>query len=120
MVVYLASLTLWAYGLLSQRTANGDQGMGQEVLPLNEPETRETTMFLELGQGTPSLSSPEGLRLQLEPVSNYVAVLSLARLIFRQNYPVASKAMPPLVESLCRQLGDLQGGLEGYVVTKTL
>ncbi|PCD32857.1 hypothetical protein AU210_009094 [Fusarium oxysporum f. sp. radicis-cucumerinum] len=120
MVVYLASLTLWAYGLLSQRTANGDQGMGQEVLPLNEPEMRETTMFLELGQGTPSLSSPEGLRLQLEPVSNYVAVLSLARLIFRQNYPVASEAMPPLVESLCRQLGDLQGGLEGYVVTKTL
>ncbi|KAF5576354.1 transcription factor Pig1p [Fusarium pseudocircinatum] len=120
MVVYFASLTLWAYGLLSQRTTNGDQVMGQEVLSLNEPETRETTMFLELGQGTPSLSSPEGLRLQLEPVSNYVAVLSLARLIFRQNYPVASEAMPPLVESLCRHLGDLQGGLEGYLVTKTL
>ncbi|KAF9762377.1 hypothetical protein IL306_003434 [Fusarium sp. DS 682] len=120
MVVYLASLTLWAYGLLSQRALNGHQGAGQELLSLNGTETRESTMFLELGQGIPSLSSPEGSCLHLEPVSNYVAVLSLARLILRRNYPVASEAMPPLVESLCRQLGDLQSGFDGHMAMKTL
>jgi hypothetical protein len=115
MVVYFASLTLWAYGLMSQRSASGHQGSGQDFVPLNGLETRELTMFLELGQGTPSLASPEGSRLQLEPISNHVAILSLARLIYRQNYPVTHEAMPPLVESLCRHLGDLQNGFGGQM-----
>ncbi|KAF4335844.1 transcription factor Pig1p [Fusarium beomiforme] len=120
MVVYLASLTLWAYGLLSQRSVNGHQGAAQDLVSLNGTETRELTMFLELGQGIPSLSSPEGSRLHSEPVSNYVAVLSLARLIFRRNYRVTSEAMPPFVESLCRHLGDLQTGFDTHMVLKTL
>ncbi|KAM0289317.1 hypothetical protein ACHAPQ_001367 [Fusarium lateritium] len=120
MVVYLASLTLWAYGLTSQRSASGHQGSGQDFIPLNGLETRDLTMFLELGQGIPSLASPEGLRLQQEPLSNHLAVLSLARLAYRQNYPATNEAMPPLVESLCRHLGDLQNGFDGQMAMSEL
>ncbi|KAF4989523.1 hypothetical protein FGRMN_9059 [Fusarium graminum] len=120
MVVYLASLTLWAYGLISQRQATGHPGPSSDLVSLNGLETRELTIFLELGQGTPSLAAPEGLRLQLEPLENHGAVLSLARLIYRQNYPVTNEAMPPLVESLCRHLVDLQTGFDGQMAMHTL
>ncbi|KAF5027258.1 hypothetical protein F66182_631 [Fusarium sp. NRRL 66182] len=119
MAVYFACLTLWAYGLISQRSANGHQGMGHDLVSLNVPETRESTAFVELGQGTPSLSSREGLQLQLEPVSNHTATLSLARFIFRQNYPTTNGLMPPLVEGLCRHLVDLQSRADGRTVVNT-
>ncbi|KAM0356113.1 hypothetical protein ACHAPU_000507 [Fusarium lateritium] len=120
MVIYLASLTLWAYGLISQKPVPGHQGPSHDLVSLNGLETRELTMFLELNQGTPSLATPEGLRLQLEPLENHGAVLSLARLIYRQNYPVTSEAMPPLVEGLCRHLVDLQTGFDGQMAMHTL
>ncbi|KAJ4259830.1 hypothetical protein NW762_007763 [Fusarium torreyae] len=118
--VYLASLTLWAYGLISQRPANGHLGMGHNLVSLNGPETRELSTFIELGQGTPSLASPGDLRLQLEPLSNHAAVLALAQLVFRQNYLVTTEPMPPLIESLCRHLNDLQSGFEGQMSVNTL
>lgn len=120
MIVYLASLTLWAYGLVSQQSVDGYQGTGDDMVTLNIPEPKELTTFLEIGQGTPSLASPGGVRSQSEPVSNYTAVLSLCRLIFRQNYPANNEAMPPLVEGLCRNLVDLQSGVDGQVVTNML
>ncbi|KAF4450833.1 hypothetical protein F53441_6104 [Fusarium austroafricanum] len=120
MVVYFASLTLWAYGLLSQRSANGHQGTIHDFVSLNGLETRDALNFLELGQGSPSLAFPEELRLQLKPVSDHVAVLSLARLIFRQNYPIVTELMPPLVESLCRHLRELQSGFDGQMAMNTL
>jgi hypothetical protein len=119
MAVYLASLTLWAYGLVSQQSINGYKETGDDTLSLNGPETGELITFLEAGQGTPSLASPGGMRSQLEPVSNYAAVLSLGRLIFRQNYPATNEAMPPLVEGLCRHLADLQSGVDSQVAMDT-
>ena len=120
MVVYFASLTLWAYGVVSQQSTNDHQGAGDETVALNGPETSELTEFLELGQGIPSLASPGGLRSQLDPVSDYAATLSLGRLIFRLNYPATNEAMPPLVEGLCRHLADLQSGVNGQVAMGTL
>ncbi|GKU02018.1 c6 zinc finger protein [Fusarium langsethiae] len=119
MVVYLASLTLWAYGLVSQQSMNDYKETGNNTVSLNGPETGDLTAFLEAGQGTPSLASPGGIRSQLEPVSNCAAVLSLGRLIFRQNYPATNEAMPPLVEGLCRHLADLQSGVDSQVAMKT-
>ncbi|CAG7566266.1 unnamed protein product [Fusarium equiseti] len=120
MVVYFASLTLWAYGMVSQQTTNDYQGAGGETVSLNGPETGELTTFLELGQGIPSLASPGGMRSQLDPVSDHAATLSLGRLIFRLNYPATNGAMPPLVEGLCRHLADLQSGANGQVGMGTL
>jgi hypothetical protein len=118
MVVYLASLTLWAYGLVSQQSTNDYKETGDDTVSLNGSETGELTTFLETGQGTPSLASPGGVRSQLE-LSNCAAVLSLCRLIFRQNYPTTNEAMPPLIEGLCRQLGDLQSRVDGQMAMKT-
>ncbi|KAM0307452.1 hypothetical protein ACHAPM_000170 [Fusarium culmorum] len=119
MVVYFASLTLWAYGLVSQQSTNGYKETGDDTVSLNGPETEELTTFLETGQGTPSVAFPGGMRSQLEPVSNCAAVLLLGRLIFRQNYPATNEAMPPLVEGLCRHLADLQPGVDGQAAMKT-
>ncbi|KAL6917639.1 hypothetical protein FSST1_009134 [Fusarium sambucinum] len=119
MVVYLASLTLWAYGLVSQQSMNDYKETDDDTILLNGSETGELTKFLETGQGTPSLESLGSMRSQLEPVSNYAAVLSLCRLVFRQNYPATNEAMPPLVEGLCRHLADLQSGVDGQVTMKT-
>ncbi|RGP67455.1 c6 zinc finger [Fusarium longipes] len=119
MVVYLASLTLWAYGLVSQQSINGYKETGDGAVSLNGLESEELTAFLEAGQGTPSLASPGGTRSHLEPVSNHATALSLGRLIFRQNYPNTNEAMPPFVEGLCRHLADLQSGIGSEVVMNT-
>ncbi|KAJ3510080.1 hypothetical protein NM208_g15582 [Fusarium decemcellulare] len=109
MAVYFAGLTLWAYSVTSSsRVTNDHQGILDDFVLLNGQETRESRAFLELGQGTAALIFPGGLRPQMEPLSNHGAALSLVRNIFRRNFPATSEPMPPIVESLCRHLLDLQ------------
>lgn len=163
--VYLASLTLWAYGLLTYPsssslppTRDGDfvglqpgpphhnalggsagrfspQGYyhnndapptNQAFVLLDSEEARSTKAFLQFDRGIPALTtrvgsgshpnmadtaaSEEAAATGLEPLSNPAAVLSIARTILRENFPVRSEPLPPLVESLENLLRDLGSG----------
>lgn len=155
--VYLASLTLWAYGLLvytpaapgeehmlllqqqappdglahlqpgaygqqqqqqmgtERRASPGGGGAGvgtttTRCVHLDGEETRDTRAFLQMGRGVPALSTSGGA---VEMLSNPAGVLSIARNVFRENFPVRSEPLPPLVESLGNLLRDLGSGAAG-------
>lgn len=181
--VYMASLTLWVYGLLTYPSASstlltpthdgsfsegsnaaaqlhpshhrntfsggGGGTAGQMRLSpdtsnnnntnhndaslntkafvlLDIEESRSTKAFLQFDRGIPALTttttSPnssstdttgEGQAAMVEPLSNPAAVLAIARGIFRDNFPVRSEPLPPLVESLGNLLRDLGSGGAG-------
>ncbi|KAI8682882.1 hypothetical protein NCS56_00411800 [Fusarium sp. Ph1] len=119
MAVYFAGLTLWAYGIMSAPGSTNGQGIADDHVLLNGQETRESRAFLELGQGTPALTFPAGLRLQIEPLSNRDVALSHARNVLRQNFPVLSEPLPQLVENLWRRLAELQSGQNGQAMAST-
>ncbi|KAJ4386450.1 hypothetical protein N0V93_009346 [Gnomoniopsis smithogilvyi] len=126
--VYLASLTLWVYGLLGGITQLEDQDQtsiqteigapgGQtpskgpaKLILLDGEESMETKAFQQFDRGLPALAT---LRGETEPLSNSAAVLAIARDIFRENFPVKSEPLPPLVESLSNLLRDLGNGSAG-------
>ncbi|KAL2276296.1 hypothetical protein FJTKL_00987 [Diaporthe vaccinii] len=135
--VYLASMTLWTYGLFcSPAVQGGDEadssylqsGEGQQAntgirrassvsgsgptkyVLLDEEETRDTKAFLQFDRGVPALKTSQGA---VEPLSDPSKVLSIARSLFRDNYPVRTEPLPPLVESLGNLLRDLGSGLAG-------
>jgi hypothetical protein len=123
--VYFASLTLWAYGLVS--SSNVTQDIEGQTLPshtqeerdrtvhvsLDGPETRETRVFLTLDQGLPGLNHPYGQgEMIFESLENPNMVLKIAREIYRNNFPALEEPLPPLVENLgnlMRDLGSLTG-----------
>ncbi|KAK6818846.1 hypothetical protein PG987_016299 [Apiospora arundinis] len=92
---------------------------------LDGDESRETRAFLQLDKGVPGLStgSASGSGLSAadgigggsgaESLSNPGMVLDIARNVFRENYPMRSEPLPPLVESLGNLLRDLGTGLAG-------
>lgn len=135
--IYLASMTLWTYGLFCSPAAQGgdeadsgylQSGEGQQAntgirrassvsgngptkyVLLDEEETRDTKAFLQFDRGVPALKTSQGA---VEPLSDPSKVLSIARSIFRENYPVRTEPLPPLVESLGNLLRDLGSGLAG-------
>lgn len=128
--VYLASLTLWVYSLLSypqgtefhQYAVQGHPGLlqgsghgptiqpGTKAVHLDGDETRDTKAFLQVGRGSPALATSGG---STELLSNPTSILSIARDIFRENFPVRSEPLPPLVESLSNLLRDLENGAAG-------
>ncbi|KAK2600678.1 hypothetical protein N8I77_010196 [Diaporthe amygdali] len=135
--VYLASMTLWTYGLFcSPAPQGGDDletgylqpGEGQQAntgnrrassvpgggptkyVLLDEEETRDTKAFLQFDRGVPALKTSQGA---VEPLSDPSKILSIARNLFRENYPVRTEPLPPLVESLGNLLRDLGSGLAG-------
>ncbi|KAK7729977.1 hypothetical protein SLS63_006038 [Diaporthe eres] len=135
--VYLASMTLWTYGLFCSPAAQGgddadsgylQSGEGQQAntgirrassvsgsgpikyVLLDEEETRDTKAFLQFDRGVPALKTSQGA---VEPLSDPSKVLSIARSLFRDNYPVRTEPLPPLVESLGNLLRDLGSGLAG-------
>lgn len=172
--VYLASLTLWAYGLLTYPSSslpptrdgefgdaahlhpshrgslsgnghghispdsnnnnsnNNDGSSNRAFVLLDSEESRSTKAFLQFDRGIPALTStpsanttstnnnnsgPDmsnpGTALEapmVEPLSNPAAALANARNIFRENFPVRSEPLPPLVESLGNLLRELGTG----------
>ncbi|KAK8074660.1 hypothetical protein PG997_009323 [Apiospora hydei] len=84
---------------------------------LDGDESRETRAFLQLDKGIPGLSTGLGSAAEggggAESLSNPGMVLDIARNVFRENYPVRSEPLPPLVESLGNLLRDLGTGLAG-------
>ncbi|CAM1502264.1 Fc.00g042480.m01.CDS01 [Cosmosporella sp. VM-42] len=118
--VYFASLTLWVYGLVSSsrsRQGKVDGQDSQSVTPgyvlLDGEETRESRAFLQLDRGIPGLMLSESPNAGIEPLSNSGMVLSIARNVLRDNFPVRHEPLPPLVESLRHLLRDLGTGLAG-------
>jgi hypothetical protein len=122
--VYFASLTLWAYGLVS--SSNGFQESDGQNLPsrsqkerdssikisIDGSETRETRVFLSHGQGVPGLNYPHAGETNFEPLSNPNIVLKIAWEIYRNNFPALEEPLPPLVENLgnlMRDFGSLPG-----------
>ncbi|KAF6843178.1 C6 transcription factor [Colletotrichum musicola] len=116
--VYFACLTLWAYGLLScaasRHGSEPDVGSGgRGYILMDSEENRETRAFLQLDRGVPGLTINGNPADGVESLSNPSVVLSIARDIFRNNFPVVSEPLPPLVESLRSLLQDLGSGAAG-------
>lgn len=121
--VYFASLTLWVYGLLyCSHAARVSDGMDMPAPPkyilLDGEETRDTKAFLQLDKGMPGICFSGDPHAGVESLSNPGAVLDIARNVFRDNYPVRSEPLPPLVESLENLLNDLGTGPAGLSTSR--
>ncbi|ETS77846.1 hypothetical protein PFICI_09908 [Pestalotiopsis fici W106-1] len=116
--VYYASLTLWIYGLLSCSHSTATKNTAEMPAPptyvlVDGNESRETRAFLQLDKGTPGISMNGDVHSGVESLSNTGMVLNIARNVFRDNFPVRTEPLPPLVESLGNLLRDLGTGLAG-------
>jgi hypothetical protein len=118
--IYLAALTLWVYSYMSSRNGSAaarssatDASNFQAVL--NGPETRETRLFLSLGQGLPGLSNSsvhnegEGF-FELSHDPN--VVFDTAREILRANFPILKEPLPSLVENLIKLMRGISTRLD--------
>lgn len=118
--VYFAALTLWVYSHISglmtrsgefaskhQLASKSDQEIDSKVV-LDGETSRETRVFLSVGQGEPGLtehaSESETIFASLKDPN---VVLKIARQIYRNNYPVLTEPLPPLVENLGNLMRDL-------------
>ncbi|KAK7420627.1 hypothetical protein QQX98_002621 [Neonectria punicea] len=118
--VYFASLTLWAYGLATYtHSTNGNKdgqdgrGSSVDLVLLDGDESRESRAFLQLDRGVPGLTMNGDANSGVEPLTNSGMVLTIARNVLRDNFPVRHEPLPPLVESLGQLLRDLGSGLAG-------
>ncbi len=122
--VYLASLTLWAYGMLSSNgdhgrgAVTGDRGHGSKPSPrilvlLDGEENQETKAYLQLGRGIPGLTDPGGAQGGVEFLANPGVALVIAQDLLQDNFPVRGEPLPPLVESIGKLLRDLGSGPTG-------
>ncbi|KAI0021396.1 hypothetical protein F4780DRAFT_770267 [Xylariomycetidae sp. FL0641] len=114
--VYFAALTLWVYGLhlCSRSTHSSHQDSTLQPPPtyvlMDGHEDREMRAFLQLDKGCPGLSRCGDAMSGVETLSNPGSVLSISRNLFRDNFPVRTEPLPPLVESLGILLRDLGSG----------
>jgi hypothetical protein len=119
-VLYYATLTLWAYGHSASNVEDHLISPGGQNVILNESETPLSNLFLASSQGVPHLSVQDGGAAG-EKVFIALAepdkILSVARDIYRDNYPVLEERLPPLVENLCILLKDL-GSLPGSRISR--
>ncbi|KAI0125178.1 hypothetical protein BJ170DRAFT_584813 [Xylariales sp. AK1849] len=116
--VYFASLTLWVFGLLScSKVTPGHESKEMPAPPtyvlLDGNECRETRAFLQLDKGVPGISLNGDVHSGVDSLSNPGMVLNIARNVFRDNYPVRTEPLPPLVENLGNLLRDLGTGPAG-------
>ena len=110
--VYHASLTCWAYGLISQKTSNSKPGsdVNTGFVQLDGPDTSNMQRFITLGRGIPIMgpftmgmgkSTSEPILLS-DPAGLMGAILEVLQ---NNNSPQASG--PPLVENLVQLMLDL-------------
>ncbi|KAK6598902.1 hypothetical protein H4I96_08106 [Botrytis cinerea] len=130
--LYFASLTMWAYGHLSNsltRESNNEinktRDYSQPEINLMGPDSRETRTFISTGQGaailirvprnaldinnTTGTSENDDFTLNNEKIqlSNPNLVLKTARDLFRSNFPILEEPLPPLVENCSNLMRDL-------------
>jgi hypothetical protein len=116
-VLYYATLTLWAYGHTVSNAEDHRSSSSSQSVILNEPETSSSTLFLASSQGVPFLSERPASGKTLIALAEPDKVLGLARDIYRSNYPLLEEMLPPLVENLCILLKDL-GSLPGSRISR--
>jgi hypothetical protein len=116
-VLYYATLTLWAYGHTVSNAEDCPPFIGSQSVTLNEPETSSSTLFLASSQGIPFLSKGLASGKTLIALAEPDKVLGLARDIYKSNYPLSEERLPPLVENLCILLKDL-GSLPGSRISR--
>lgn len=118
--VYYASLTLWAYGLMSKSHYQTGQPLAtppsrSRQVYLDGEETRDVKAFLTLDQGLPGLTNSNGVFNTLGAPG---FVLDTAREIYRSNFPYLSEPLPTLVQNLSnlmKDLGSVASGTGGLV-----
>jgi hypothetical protein len=118
--LYYATLTLWAYGHAVMVAEEHLPSSGGQNVILNEHETSSSTLFLASSQGVPFLSVWSGdsnCGKTLIALAEPDKILSVARNIYRRNYPILEERLPPLVENLCILLKDL-GSLPGSRISR--
>ncbi|KAJ5701956.1 hypothetical protein N7488_009504 [Penicillium malachiteum] len=112
-VVYQASLTLWAYGLFSismtklgspQLFPTSYQGDGCQVL-LDGPNSADTTAFVIFGKGKPGISvGPDRLFC---PLTDIRTIMTAACDVYRDNFNPETETFPPLLEGMMNLMTDL-------------
>lgn len=112
-VVYQASLTLWAYGLFSiSMTRLGSphlfptvyQGEGCQIL-LDGPSSPDTTAFVMFGKGNPGISvGPDRLFC---PLTDIRTIMAAACDVYRDNFNPETETFPPLLEGMMNLMTDL-------------
>ncbi|KAK0656444.1 hypothetical protein B0T16DRAFT_452009 [Cercophora newfieldiana] len=130
MAVYFSALTLWIYFLLYRGEADDTEGgkghqhqhqyqqqqQRQDIVILDGEETSQTRAYLQMGHGMPRLRDMPfkdgGVGVGVGWLRGGEAeaagmVLDIARRVLRDNFPVSSEPLPPLVESLSNLLRDL-------------
>ncbi|KAI1335318.1 hypothetical protein F5Y15DRAFT_251127 [Xylariaceae sp. FL0016] len=116
--VYFAALTLWVYGLLSCSRAthahDGEMHAPPTYVLMDGHEDHEVRAFLQLGKGSPGISLTGEAQSGAEPLASPVGVLNISRNLLRNNYPVRTEPLPPLVESLGNLLRDLGSGAASH------
>ncbi|PMD39393.1 hypothetical protein L207DRAFT_634003 [Hyaloscypha variabilis F] len=119
-MLYYATLTLWAYGHAISSAEDYPRSTANQNVILNETETSSSTLFLASSQGLPFLNVTDGGSHDgktLVPLTEPDKVLGVARDIYSSNYPVLEERLPPLVENLCILLKDL-GSLPGSRISR--
>ncbi|KAL4960225.1 Zn(II)2Cys6 transcription factor [Aspergillus stella-maris] len=109
--LYQASLTLWAYGLLSKcapphtsptiagsTCAIAEHQSDELQVRLDGPECAATTAFLTLGRGVAGISL--GLNKVFCPLTDVETVMRETCDIYRDNFGLDTASLPPLLESL--------------------
>lgn len=122
--VYHASLTCWAYGLLSQKKLSRESESAATPTPpravwLDGPDITDFGRFIAMGRGTPSIGpmpNAESSASGLVPLSDPVSVMGVVLGILRNNTP--SPKSTPLVENLVQLMLDL-GEAGSSVVNST-
>ncbi|KPM34198.1 hypothetical protein AK830_g12375 [Neonectria ditissima] len=118
--VYFASLTLWAYGLAAcahstsgKKDEQEGRGSAVDSVLLDGDESKGSRAFLQLGRGAPGLTMNGDVNCGVELLTNTGMVLTIARNVLRDNFPMRHEPLPPLVESLGQLLRDLGSGIAG-------
>ncbi|PLB48305.1 hypothetical protein P170DRAFT_510939 [Aspergillus steynii IBT 23096] len=108
--IYQASLTLWAYGLMSW----GMSGVGSVVVvSINEvtrvfldgPEGPDSIAFVMLGKGQPGISTR--LDGSFAPLMDIQATMNAACHVFRRNFGVGTECLPLLLDGMMNLMTEL-------------
>ncbi|KAL3464890.1 hypothetical protein BJX64DRAFT_298005 [Aspergillus heterothallicus] len=122
--LYQASLTLWAYGLLSKASHTmsafastvGDQ-MEELQVRVDGLESAASTAFVALGRGVAGISL--GLHKAFCPLADVESIMRGACDIYRDNFGLDTASLPPLLESLITLMTDL-GSISSDTLTTAL
>jgi len=105
-MIYQASLILWAYGIMlrSQRSdtllqsEEMTRSNSQQVITLNSPESPEVRRFIALNRGIPSILDHSSTKMIT--VADVKDSIGVSLRIMQDNHKGAMGRVPPLVDNL--------------------